>query len=140
MLLPPRALGAARGEGRDMKKRRGPGFYLILMLLQPLVLALFFLVGVLLDSRLWEGAESVPGHPAPAFTVVLTLLGGAICLVVFLMAGIAAYLITAFYLRKKGKLGSREELFQYYRNLRIVYVVCKYFIQFNNTERKLIYS
>ncbi|MBP5222206.1 MAG: hypothetical protein J6Z35_03475 [Lachnospiraceae bacterium] len=39
-----------------------------------------------------------------------------VCLVVFLMAGIVAYLITAFYFRKKGKLGSREELFQYYRN------------------------
>ena len=89
-----------------MKKRRGPGFYLILMLLQPLVLALFFLVGAVLDSRLWEGAASVPGHPAPAFTVVLTLLGGAICLVVFLAALVG--LVLSLRRRRKEKQAARE--------------------------------
>ena len=45
-----------------MKKKRPPGFYIALMLAQPLVFALFFVLGALLDSALWKTAENAQGH------------------------------------------------------------------------------
>ena len=69
-----------------MKKHRKPGFYFALMLAQPLVFALFFVLGALLDSALWKSAESAQGHPAPVFSLLLPILGAAVCLVVFLIA------------------------------------------------------
>ena len=69
-----------------MKNRKKPGYYLALMLAQPFVFALFFVLGTLLDSALWKGAQSAQGHPAPVFSLLLPMLGAVVCAVVFLIA------------------------------------------------------
>ena len=69
-----------------MKKGKKPGYYLALMLAQPFVFALFFLLGTLLDRALWRSAQSAQGHPAPVFSLLLPMLGAAVCIVVFLIA------------------------------------------------------
>ena len=69
-----------------MKKRKKPGYYLALMLAQPIVFVLFFLLGTLLDSALWKNAASAQGHPAPVFSLLLPMLGAIVCVVVFLIA------------------------------------------------------
>ena len=69
-----------------MKKRKKPWFYAVVMLAQPFVFALFLVAGAILDSRLWEGAESAQGHPVPVFTLLLPILGAAICIGVFFAA------------------------------------------------------
>ena len=84
-----------------MKKTRRPRYYLFWMLLQPIVFVLFFVLGALLDSALWSGAEAAQGHGAPVFSLLLPMLGAIVCLVVFLIALIG--LIRALRRRKKAK-------------------------------------
>ncbi len=88
-----------------MKNRR-PLFYLLLMLAQPAALALFFLLGSLLDSRLWARAAAQQGHPAPVFTLLLTGLGALVCTAVFAAALVG--LILSLRRRAKEKRAARE--------------------------------
>ena len=66
--------------------KRKPRFYLLLLLAQPLLFALFFYLGLLLDSLFWRGAEAAQGHGAPLFSLLLTLLGALVCLGLFLFS------------------------------------------------------
>lgn len=84
-----------------MKKKRKPRFYITVMLLQPIFFVLFFALGGFLDRRLWENAQTAPGHPAPVFSVLLPILGAVICLVVFLAAVIG--LIVCLQRRRKER-------------------------------------
>ena len=86
-----------------MKKRRGPGFYIAGMLAQPLVLALSVVAGAWLDARMWKGLadEPRPGHPVPAFSVVLPLLALVVTAAVFL--ALLVGLILCLRRRRRGK-------------------------------------
>ena len=84
-----------------MKKRKKPRYYIILMLVQPLIFAWFFVLGTILDSKLWETADAAQGHPAPVFSLLLPSLGAVICLITFLIAVIG--LIVCLRRRRKGR-------------------------------------
>ena len=91
-----------------MKKQKKPGYYLALMLAQPLVFVLFFLLGTLLDSALWKSVQSAQGHPAPVFSLLLPMLGALVCAVVFLIALVG--LIRSLRQRRREREAGESEI------------------------------
>ena len=92
-----------------MKKRKKPRYYIILMLVQPLVFAGFFVLGTILDSKLWETAEAAQGHPVPVFSLLFPILGAAICTVTFLIAVLGLIICLRRRRKEREKVGTDSE-------------------------------
>ena len=69
-----------------MNKNRKPGFYALIMALQPVVFALSVVLGGWLDSIWWSGfydRPHPPGHPVLFFSMLVPMVFLLVTLVVF---------------------------------------------------------